>query len=50
MTSIAGAYWRGDEHNKMLQRCYALAFKKQKELDDYIVWMEEVKKKTTATG
>jgi threonyl-tRNA synthetase len=45
LTSIAGAYWRGDEHNKMLQRIYALAFKTQKELDDYILWLEEVKKR-----
>ena len=45
LTSIAGAYWRGDEHNKMLQRVYALAFKTQKELDDYIAWQEEIKKR-----
>lgn len=45
LTSIAGAYWRGDEHNKMLQRVYGLAFKTQKELDDYIAWQEEIKKR-----
>jgi threonyl-tRNA synthetase len=45
LTSIAGAYWRGDEHNKMLQRIYGLAFKTQKELDDYIVHLEEIKKR-----
>jgi len=45
LTSIAGAYWRGDEHNKMLQRVYGLAFKTQKELEDYIVWQEEIKRR-----
>jgi threonyl-tRNA synthetase len=45
LTSIAGAYWRGDEHNKMLQRIYALAFPTQKELDEYIVHLEEIKKR-----
>ena len=45
LTSIAGAYWRGNEHNKMLQRVYGLAFKTQKELEDYILWLEEVKKR-----
>ncbi|MDD5339347.1 MAG: threonine--tRNA ligase [Dehalococcoidales bacterium] len=45
LTSIAGAYWRGDEHNKMLQRIYGLAFNTQKELDDYQAWQEEIKKR-----
>jgi threonyl-tRNA synthetase len=45
LTSIAGAYWRGDEHNKMLQRIYALAFSTQKELDDYVIHLEEIKKR-----
>ena len=36
LTSIAGAYWRGDEHNAMLQRIYGIAFNSQKELDDYL--------------
>jgi threonyl-tRNA synthetase len=45
LTSIAGAYWRGDEHNKMLQRVYALAFPNQKELEEYIVHLEEIKKR-----
>ncbi len=45
LTSIAGAYWRGDEHNKMLQRVYGLAFNTPKELDDYIAYQEEIKKR-----
>jgi threonyl-tRNA synthetase len=45
LTSIAGAYWRGDEHNPMLQRIYGLAFDSQKELDDYIAKLEEAKKR-----
>jgi len=45
LTSIAGAYWRGDEHNAMLQRIYGLAFNTQKELDDYLVHLEEIKKR-----
>ena len=43
--SIAGAYWRGDEHNKMLTRLYATAFFKKEELDNYINMMEEAKKR-----
>ena len=45
LMSIAGAYWRGDEHNAMLQRVYGLAFNSQKELDDYLVRLEEIKKR-----
>jgi threonyl-tRNA synthetase len=45
LTSIAGAYWRGDEHNPMLQRIYGLAFESQKELDDYLEHLEEIKKR-----
>ncbi len=45
LTSIAGAYWRGDEHNAMLQRVYGLAFETQKELDDYLAHLEEIKKR-----
>ena len=43
--SLAGAYWRGDEHNKMLTRLYATAFSKKEELDAYITMMEEAKKR-----
>ncbi|TAG57906.1 MAG: threonine--tRNA ligase [Cytophagales bacterium] len=43
--NIAGAYWRGDEKNKMLTRLYAVTFPKQKELDDYLVLLEEAKKR-----
>lgn len=45
ITSVAGAYWRGDEKNKMLQRLYATAFPKQKELDEYLAMIEEAKKR-----
>ena len=43
--SLAGAYWRGDEHNKMLTRLYATAFGKKEELEAYITMMEEAKKR-----
>ena len=43
--SLAGAYWRGDEHNKMLTRIYATAFPKKEELEAYITMMEEAKKR-----
>ncbi|MDR0981622.1 MAG: threonine--tRNA ligase [Culturomica sp.] len=43
LTSLAGAYWRGDEHNKMLTRIYGITFPKQKQLDDWMVLMEEAK-------
>src|SRR3990167_8297636 len=42
---VAGAYWRGDEKNKMLTRIYGLAFETKKELDDYINQREEAKKR-----
>lgn len=45
LTSIAGAYWRGDEHNKMLTRLYATAFSKKEELEAYLTMMEEAKKR-----
>jgi len=45
LTSIAGAYWRGDEHNAMLQRIYGLAFETQAELDDYLAHLEEIRKR-----
>ena len=43
--SIAGAYWRGSEKNKMLQRIYATAFEKKADLDEYIQRIEEAKKR-----
>ena len=43
--SLAGAYWRGDEHNQMLTRMYATAFAKKDELEAYITMMEEAKKR-----
>ncbi len=45
LTSIAGAYWRGNEHNKMLTRIYATAFAKKEELEAYVTMMEEAKKR-----
>ncbi len=45
LTSLAGAYWRGDEHNKMLTRIYGTAFAKKAELDEYLTMMEEAKKR-----
>ncbi|MHA7108551.1 threonine--tRNA ligase [Sunxiuqinia elliptica] len=45
LTSIAGAYWRGDEHNKMLTRVYGVTFPKQKFLEEYLVLLEEAKKR-----
>ena len=41
----SGAYWRGDEHNKMLQRIYAISFPKQSQLDEYIKLQEEAKER-----
>ncbi|MFA6518645.1 MAG: threonine--tRNA ligase [Candidatus Shapirobacteria bacterium] len=45
LLSIAGAYWHGDEKNKMLTRIYATAFESQKELDSYLFMIEEAKKR-----
>jgi len=45
LMSLAGAYWRGDEKNKMLQRIYGTAFTKKSELDEYLHLMEEAKKR-----
>jgi len=45
LMNVAGAYWRGDEKNKMLTRIYAVTFPKQKELDDYLHLLEEAKKR-----
>jgi threonyl-tRNA synthetase len=43
--SVAGAYWRGDEHKPMLQRIYGTAFPTQRELDDYLAFLEEAAKR-----
>ncbi len=45
LLSIAGAYWKGDEHNKQLQRIYGTAFFTKKELDEYLQKLEEAKKR-----
>ncbi|MBN1462111.1 MAG: threonine--tRNA ligase [Paludibacteraceae bacterium] len=45
LTSVAGAYWRGDEKRKMLTRIYGITFPKKKMLDEYLVLMEEAKKR-----
>jgi threonyl-tRNA synthetase len=45
LTSIAGAYWRGNEHNKMLTRIYGITFPQKKLLDEYLVLLEEAKKR-----
>lgn len=45
ITSVTGAYWRGDEHNKMLTRLYGTAFDKKSALEEYITAIEEAKKR-----
>lgn len=45
LLSVAGAYWRGDEKNKMLTRIYGITFPKQKELEEYLTLLEEAKKR-----
>ncbi len=45
LTNIAGAYWKGDEKNKMLTRVYGVTFPSQKELDEYLQLVEEAKKR-----
>jgi threonyl-tRNA synthetase len=45
LTSIAGAYWRGDEKRKQLTRIYGITFPKKKELDEYLAMIEEAKKR-----
>jgi len=45
LLSIAGAYWKGDEHRKQLQRIYGTAFFSKKELDEYLAKLEEAKKR-----
>lgn len=45
LTSIAGAYWKGNEKNKMLTRVYGITYPSQKELDEYLLMLEEAKKR-----
>ena len=45
LLSVAGAYWRGDEKNKMLQRIYGISFEKNKDLEEYLHMLEEAKKR-----
>jgi len=45
LTNIAGAYWKGDERNKQLTRVYGVTFPTQKELDEYLLMLEEAKKR-----
>ena len=43
--STSGAYWRGDEHNKMLQRIYAISFPKASQVEEYLAKLEEAKER-----
>ncbi len=45
LTSVAGAYWKGDEKNKQLTRVYGVSFPSQKELDEHLLMLEEAKKR-----
>ena len=45
LLSSSGAYWRGDEHNKMLQRIYGISYPKASQLEEYITMIEEAKKR-----
>jgi threonyl-tRNA synthetase len=45
LLSVAGAYWRGNEKNKMLTRIYGITYPKQKMLDDYLVFLEEARRR-----
>ena len=45
LTKVAGAYWRGDSSNEMLQRIYGTAWETQKDLDDYLLFLEEAEKR-----
>ena len=45
LLSVSGSYWRGDEHNKQLQRIYGISFPKKKMLDEYIHFLEEAKRR-----
>lgn len=45
LTSVSGAFWKGDDQNKMLTRVYGVSFPNQKELDEYLLMLEEAKKR-----
>ncbi len=45
LLSVAGAYWRGDERNPMLQRIYGISFPKKSQLEEYLKWREEAEKR-----
>jgi threonyl-tRNA synthetase len=45
LLNVAGAYWRGDEHQPMLQRIYGTVWPSKKELKDYLAWLEEVERR-----
>ena len=45
LLTVAGAYWRGDEHNPMLQRIYGTAFESQEALDQYLERLEEAQRR-----
>jgi threonyl-tRNA synthetase len=45
LLNVAGAYWRGDERNRMLQRIYGTGFASREELDEYLKILEEAKKR-----
>ena len=45
LLNVAGAYWRGNEKNRMLTRIYGVTYPKQKLLDDYLIFLEEAKKR-----
>ncbi len=45
LLSVSGSYWRGDEKNKQLQRIYGVSFPKKKMLEDYLIFLEEAKKR-----
>lgn len=45
LLNVTGAYWRGNENNKMLQRIYGISFEKNKDLDEYLYLLEEAKKR-----
>lgn len=47
LTSLAGAYWRGSEKNKMLTRIYGISYPKKALLDEYLTMLEEAKDVTT---
>ena len=45
LLKVSGAYWKGDANNKMLQRVYGICFENEQDLNDYLVFLEEVKKR-----